>query len=502
MICKFLAIFTVLLAVLAAAPLAPAQFQSQECQWPQLLHFNKYLPQGQLAGFYPSTGSQDDVTPPPAEPVHFTAQWEEGEGCLLAWPLEEPDCDTIWTSFVNELQDVGTVFMLYRTEDERQRQIQKLNAFGVPTTNIAWIQSNYDTHWTRDYGPQNIYGDSTGEWGLVDNFCIYGFNDNRVNDHLAENWPTNYYCTPIVCEGGNILTDGMGNLFCTNWMNFENQAIGFWLARRFGTPTGLNEQQMRQTFWDYLNVELCIFPTPPISPHLDMCAKLVNPETWIIGQWPADDPNTPVVDAIIAMLDTMIAPTGNPYTIYRLQQPPRLPNGAWDSYTNSYMQNGTILVPKWGYPEQDSAALAVFQQALPTYEVVGISCIPMSGWGGCIHCSTHEIASWDVMEAWAAAQDMTAFVPMPEPEAALTSVISPNPFNPSTTISYRLQTAGYVSLKVYNSAGRLVATLAEGRREAGEQQITFDGSSLPSGVYVYIITAGELRAGGKMVLLK
>ncbi len=80
--------------------------------------------------------------------------------------------------------------------------------------------------------------------------------------------------------------------------------------------------------------------------------------------------------------------------------------------------------------------------------------------------------------------------------------IQPNPFNPSTAISYRLQTADYVSLKVYDSAGRLVATLAEGRREAGEQQITFDGSSLPSGIYFLRLTAGDYQAVQKLVLMK
>jgi hypothetical protein len=79
---------------------------------------------------------------------------------------------------------------------------------------------------------------------------------------------------------------------------------------------------------------------------------------------------------------------------------------------------------------------------------------------------------------------------------------SPNPFNSSTIVSYRLQVAGHVSLKVYDTAGRLVATLVEGWREAGEYQVTFDGSGLPSGVYLYRLQAGENMAAGKLVLLK
>jgi hypothetical protein len=80
--------------------------------------------------------------------------------------------------------------------------------------------------------------------------------------------------------------------------------------------------------------------------------------------------------------------------------------------------------------------------------------------------------------------------------------VSPNPFNASTVACYKLQIAGHVSLKVYDTAGRLVATLEEGWREAGEHKATFEGSEIPSGVYIYRLQAGENTATGKMVLLK
>jgi len=47
-----------------------------------------------------------------------------------------------------------------------------------------------------------------------------------------------------------------------------------------------------------------------------------------------------------------------------------------------------------------------------------------------------------------------------------------------------------------------VATLVDGMREAGMQEVTFDGSNLPSGVYLYRLEAGEQTASGKMVLMK
>ena len=67
--------------------------------------------------------------------------------------------------------------------------------------------------------------------------------------------------------------------------------------------------------------------------------------------------------------------------------------------------------------------------------------------------------------------------------------ISPNPFNPTTAISYELRAASFVTLKIYNIYGKLVTTLVNGLREAGMHQVTFDGSGLPSGLYFYRLTA-------------
>jgi hypothetical protein len=78
----------------------------------------------------------------------------------------------------------------------------------------------------------------------------------------------------------------------------------------------------------------------------------------------------------------------------------------------------------------------------------------------------------------------------------------PNPFNASTAISYELRAASFVSLKVYDTAGRLVTELVNGWREAGAHEVIFDGSNLASGVYLYRLTAGDFAAVQKLILLK
>jgi hypothetical protein len=79
---------------------------------------------------------------------------------------------------------------------------------------------------------------------------------------------------------------------------------------------------------------------------------------------------------------------------------------------------------------------------------------------------------------------------------------SPNPFNPATAIRYKIQEARFASLKVYDTSGRLIATLVDGWREAGTHEVTFDGSKLASGIYLAKLQAGEFSEVQKLVLMK
>ncbi len=78
----------------------------------------------------------------------------------------------------------------------------------------------------------------------------------------------------------------------------------------------------------------------------------------------------------------------------------------------------------------------------------------------------------------------------------------PNPFNPTTTISYSVPRRGNATLKIYNILGQQVATLFRGLESAGSYVARFDGSRLPSGVYLAILIADGHTAIRTMTLLK
>jgi hypothetical protein len=78
----------------------------------------------------------------------------------------------------------------------------------------------------------------------------------------------------------------------------------------------------------------------------------------------------------------------------------------------------------------------------------------------------------------------------------------PNPFNPSTTIRYQLAAASHVRLSVFDMLGREVVVVEEGRREAGVHTAVFDAAGLPSGMYLYRLTAGDFTATRRLVLVR
>ncbi|MDD3559224.1 MAG: T9SS type A sorting domain-containing protein, partial [Melioribacteraceae bacterium] len=78
----------------------------------------------------------------------------------------------------------------------------------------------------------------------------------------------------------------------------------------------------------------------------------------------------------------------------------------------------------------------------------------------------------------------------------------PNPFNPETTISYSISNSSLVNITVYDLLGRKIAELTNEKKEAGSYEVNFNAENLPSGLYIYKLTANENIVTKKMLLLR
>ena len=78
----------------------------------------------------------------------------------------------------------------------------------------------------------------------------------------------------------------------------------------------------------------------------------------------------------------------------------------------------------------------------------------------------------------------------------------PNPFNPTTKIQYTVSNRQFISLNVYDVLGNEIAVLVNEEKPSGTYEVDFDASNLPSGVYMYRLTSGNISLSKKLILLK
>ena len=138
-------------------------------------------------------------------------------------------------------------------------------------------------------------------------------------------------------------------------------------------------------------------------------------------------------------------------------------------------------------------------------EAEGASCIQQTADGGYIVAGwTYSFGAgdYDFYLVKLGAESSVPSIPPSVPVRYLLHPNYPNPFNPSTRISYDLRTMSVVTLEVFDLLGRQRMALVNNLQPAGSYSILFDGSGFPSGLYFYRLQAGDFVKTRKMVLLK
>lgn len=96
----------------------------------------------------------------------------------------------------------------------------------------------------------------------------------------------------------------------------------------------------------------------------------------------------------------------------------------------------------------------------------------------------------------------SGIVNLSTPDEFLLNQNFPNPFNPTSNITYSLPKNAFVEIKIYDIKGDLVTTLVNGTEQAGLHKIEFDGTNYSSGVYFYRLVSAGITETRKMLLVK
>jgi len=327
------------------------------------------------------TPSAAAINAPPLIDVRSVGEFEKSDYLLLKWGgggVIPP----IHREIIRGVEDSVQVYLICDSSTDMSSAQNYLASQGIPLVNVTFLVYLGNSIWMRDYGP-NFVMYPNGSIAMVD----LHYYDSRPQDDAFPNWFSGYagydnYVCDLYFEGGNYMSDGVGESWSTNEIFLDNPS--------------LPQAQVSENITDYFGANAHKTLTKQSGDgtgHIDMFAKLVDVDKVLVAQFPVWDTNYQITENNVQYLENQTASNGNPFTIYRI---PTIRNGGtFNTYTNSLIVNNRVLLPVYNLPE-DSIAVATYQQAMPGYEIISIDCSGMISWGGAIHCITMPIPGHDI----------------------------------------------------------------------------------------------------------
>ena len=321
------------------------------------------------------------VTDPPENPRSI-AEFEPNQGVIVAYPNQFG----IPNSLIAELSEDDTVYLICRSSSQNSVR-NELQNNGVNMNHLKFVSSSIDSYWCRDYSPWFIeYGDK--QVGMID----YVYNRPRPNDDDITNFFGTYFGKQVfgmqvVHTGGNYMTDGLGvAASCSASLDVEN-------ADEYGyTPA-----QLDTIFKHYLGLTNYMHLDDPLNDyiaHIDCWGKFIDVDKVVITRVPTSNSQYAAYEAMADYWANQTSSYGNKYKVYRTYSPNRQP------YSNSLILNGKVYL---AFPNNDATnnanAKAVYEEAMPGYEVIGFTPRSNAPWEGtdALHCRTHEVPRFDML---------------------------------------------------------------------------------------------------------
>ena len=318
-------------------------------------------------------------TPAPAgDYVRFPAEFEPMQAVTIRYPLGIP------TDLVRQLSETTTVYCIVSSSQQNSANSTFQNA-GCNMNNIVYRNMATDSYWVRDYAPWYIFNDL--EPAIVDN--VYNrpqrVNDDNVPIVMGQQLGLTVYGMNLMHTGGNMMEDGRGVGISDELILEENN---------------YNETNVRQKMRDYLGIDpyhITIDPQGDYIAHVDCWGKLLAPDKILIARLPQSNSHYSDYEEVANYFATTNCCWGYPYKVYRVDEPG---GNTVAPYTNSLILNNKVFMPLGSNTSYNNAALQVYQDAMPGYEIIGVPNNDWStGWQNtdALHCRTRGVMDFDML---------------------------------------------------------------------------------------------------------
>ena len=366
---KALSIFTLLLLMAATM-----QAQEKQPDWKRWHYLSEAEMHDKTRGV-----SFTETDPPTGEP-RFVAEFEPMQGVMIRYPLGIP------TSLVAQMSNNCMVYCIVATQQQNQAQ-SSFQSAGVNMSNVTFVNAASNSYWVRDYAPWYIFEDRHP--AIVDN--IYNRprpDDDNMSGVFANFWDIPMYGMRVEHTGGNMMQDGRGHGVSDDLVFNENIQ-----------HLNINEATVRQRMRDYLGIDpyhVTIDPQGDYIAHVDCWGKYLAPDKILIARLPQSNPRYPYYEQVAEYFENTNCCWGYPYKVYRVDEP-----GGYTvaPYTNSLILNKTVYVPLGSNSNYNNQALAVYQEAMPGYEIVGVTNNTNTPWENtdALHCRTRGVMDFDML---------------------------------------------------------------------------------------------------------
>jgi len=366
-------------------------------------------------------------TPAPPGPIRNIAEFERMQGAMVRYNngLGVP------TSLIVAISQHTKVYTLAANQSQRNAAYNAYQAAGANMNNCEFIIASTNSMWTRDYGPfWIINGDNQ--------ICALDFPynrprplDNAIPGQLANYLGIPLYAMSVVHTGGNYMSTGWGIAASTDLVYEEN---------------GNNAAWVNQQMLDYAGIttyHVTIDPQGEYIKHIDCWAKFLDVDKIVIAEVPPTHPRYSAYQQVTNYFANQMSAYGTPFQIYRVYSP----NG--QPYTNSLILNHRVYVPTVN-SSHDAAALAVYQQAMPGYEVLGFY---YSGWQStdALHCRVKEIADIGMLSVrHAPLYGLHDYQPEFEIQAEIIAHSGQSLYADSLFIIYKANTGSFDTVPLYH----------------------------------------------------
>lgn len=321
-------------------------------------------------------------TDPPTTLVRSIAEFEPQRGALIRASVSGSSVTFgVPIQLIREIAEEDTLYIVCSNQTAANTIQNYLTNNTINSSQVKYIFNATNSHWTRDYGPWFVENE-THQLEVID----FPYNRNRPNDSqvpraFANATGNTIYGMPLLHTGGNFMTDGMGVAASCDLVDYENSCY--------------NQNELDSLYLNYLGITTYHTIPDPLNSyiqHIDCWGKFLAPDKIMILQVPSNNANYSDLENAAQYFANLTSSYGNKYKVYRVYTPNNQP------YTNSLILNNKVLVPM--NPTYGSscyqAALDSYQQAMPGYEIIGVS---YNDWydTDALHCRAIQLPQSDML---------------------------------------------------------------------------------------------------------